>query len=140
MPYVFIYLDDILVASPNAESHKVHLRTVLQRLQVFGLVLNLKKCELGRQSVDFLGHLISSSGMEPLCKHVEAIQQYPRPADMRALQSFLGLVNFYRRYIPAAARILRPLTDALRGSGKVKIVWTPNMEWPSIRPRRPSAT
>jgi hypothetical protein len=128
LPYVFIYLDDILVASPDVESHKVHLRTILQRLCEFGLVLNIKKCEPGCQSVDFLGHRILSIGVEPLHKHVEAIQQHLRPAEMRALQSSLGLVNFYRRCIPAAARILWPLTDALRGSGKVKIFWTQTME------------
>jgi hypothetical protein len=76
LPYVFIYLDDILVASPDVESHKVHLWTILQRLREFGLVLNIKKCVLGCQSVDFLGHRIMSIGVEPLHKHVEAIQQY----------------------------------------------------------------
>ncbi len=128
MPFLFIYLDDILVASPDPELHKTHLCTILQRLHEFGLVLNLEKCELGRQAVDFLGHRISADGVVPLLKHVEAIQEYPRPTDMRSLQSFLGLVNFYRRFVPAAAMILRPLTDDLRGSGKSRLSWTIGME------------
>jgi hypothetical protein len=83
---------------------------------------------LGRQAVDFLGHRISADGVVPLLKHVEAIQKYPRPTDMKSLQSFLGLVNFYRRFVPAAAKILRPLTDALRGSGRSRLPWTASME------------
>jgi hypothetical protein len=59
---VFIYLDNILVASPDVDSHKAHLHAILQRLRQYGLVLNLEKCELGRQSVDFLGHHISARG------------------------------------------------------------------------------
>ncbi len=128
MPFVFIYLDDILVASPDPELHKTHLRTILQRLREFGLVLNLEKCELGQQAVNFLSHRISADGVVPLLKHVDAIQEYPRPTDMRSLQFFLGLVNFYRRFVPAAAKILRPLTDALRGSGKSRLSWTTGME------------
>ncbi len=86
--FVFIYLDDILVASPRAEIHKVHLHTVLQRLQVFDLVLNLEKCELGRL-VDFLGHRVLSEGVWPLLNLVPAIHEYQRPTDMGSIQSYL---------------------------------------------------
>jgi hypothetical protein len=65
--------------------------------------------------MDFLGHLITAEGAALVQKHVAAIQEFPR------LQSFLGLVNFYRRFIPAAAQILLPLTEALKGSKPAKL-------------------
>ncbi len=72
-----------------------------------------------------MGHHIIAEGASPLTKHVEVIQNFPRPIDKKHLQSFLGLVNFYRRFIPAAAQILLPLTDALRG--EAAWTWTPAM-------------
>jgi hypothetical protein len=123
----FVYLDDILVGSASPEEHLRHLREVLQWLRKFGLVLNLDKCQLGQASVDFLGHLITAEGAAPVQKHVAAIQEFPRPSDAKQLQSFLGLVNFYRRFIPAAAQILLPLTEALKGSKPAKLYWTPAM-------------
>jgi hypothetical protein len=140
MPFVFIYLDDILVASPDPVVHRSHLQAVLQRLREYGLVLNLDKCELGRQSVEFLGHRITAGGVEPLLKHVAAVKEYPQPSDVKGLQSFLGLVNFYRRFIPAAAQILRPLTDALRGPNKSRLSWTPDMENAFLRAKQAVCT
>jgi hypothetical protein len=65
----------------------------------------MEKCELGMQQVDFLGHHITAEWATPIARHVEAVQNFPRPQDKKQLQSFLGLVNFYGRFIPAAARI-----------------------------------
>jgi hypothetical protein len=127
LDFVFIYLDDILVASRDEKTHREHLHLVLERLREFGLVLNLEKCELGRETVEFLGHKISSSGVQPILKHVAAVQQCGRPVDRKTLQSFLGLVNFYRRFIPGAAGLLKPLTDALQGKSN-KLEWFPAME------------
>jgi cleavage and polyadenylation specificity factor subunit 1 len=75
---VFIYLDNILVASPDVDSHNAHLHAIIQRLRQYSLVLNLEKCELGCQSVDFLGHRISATGVQQLLKHVIAIHLGPR--------------------------------------------------------------
>jgi hypothetical protein len=86
----------------------------------------MEKCELGRQQVDFLGHHITAEGATPIARHVEAVQNFPRPQDKKQLQSFLGLVNFYSRFIPAAARILLPLTDSLRSDQGW--VWSPAMQ------------
>ncbi len=72
----------------------MHLHLILERLREYGLVLNLEKCELGRDSVEFLGHKISLTGVQPILKHLAVIQQYGRPVDRKSLQSFLGLVNF----------------------------------------------
>jgi hypothetical protein len=108
--FAFCYLDDILIGSTSTEEHLHHLRLVLQRLQEYGLVLNMEKCELARQEIAF--H-ITAEGASPILKHVQAKQDFPAPQDKKQLQTFLGMVNFYRRFIPAAANILLPLTDAL---------------------------
>lgn len=126
-PFIFIYLDNILAVSPHLTSHRAPLRAILQRLYEFGLVLNLDKCELGRQTVDFLGHQISAPGEGGGGAAFEACGRL-RKAELRPLQFFLRLVNFHRRFIPSAPKILRPLADALRSSGNLKITLTPSME------------
>jgi hypothetical protein len=119
LPFCFVYLDDLLVASRSAEEHHRHLRQALRRLQENG-------CVFGRQEVEFLGHRVAASGVSPLPERVAAIRQFPRPKNIRDLQAFLGLFNFYRRFVPAAAAILRPLTDALAGlpRGTAAVEWT----------------
>jgi hypothetical protein len=128
LSFVFIYLDDVLVASPDEVSHVQHLALVFQRLREFGLQLYIAKCSFGQPHVEFLGHHISEGGAEPLLKHLEAVQAFPRPLDVKGLQGFLGLINFYRRFIPAAARILLPLTSALKGGKKARLDWSQPME------------
>jgi hypothetical protein len=127
LPFVFIYLDDILIASPDEVSHQRHLQVVFGQLRDHGLILNLSKCVFGQSAVDFLGHRVSEAGAEPLTKHLEAIQAFPQPHSSKDLQSFLGLVNFYRRFVPAAARILLPLTSALKGGKTLRLQWTADM-------------
>jgi RNase H-like domain found in reverse transcriptase/Integrase zinc binding domain/Integrase core domain len=102
---------------------------VLRILQANGLVINAAKCIFGATEVEFLGHHVSASGISPLADRVAAIRRFPQPVTVRDLQAFLGLVNFYRRFIKAAARILLPLTAALAGgpAGSAKLHWTPEM-------------
>ena len=119
MDFVFIYLDDILIASLDEATHLQHVRAVLSRLQEFGLVLNLSKCQFGLKDVEFLGHKISAAGAEPLIRHVAAIQEFSPPSDVPQLQRFLDMINFYRRFLPNIAKTLRPLTSALKGSPKL---------------------
>ncbi|XP_064485913.1 uncharacterized protein LOC135398442 [Ornithodoros turicata] len=109
-------LNDILVVSGSPEEHEDHLRALFQRLQDFGIVVNAAKCEFGKPSLEFLGHIISSDVIRPLDHKVLAIRNFRMPTSLRKLREFLGMVNFYRRFIPGCARILRPLTDMLRGT------------------------
>ena len=127
---VFAYLDDMDVASKNVEDHKRHLRELFLRLREHNLVINLEKCVFGAPSIDFLGHRVSAAGVEPLDDHVIAIQQFPKPRIVKELQGFLGMVNFYRRFIQGAAKILKPLTDSLRGNvkGTAQLTWSAAME------------
>jgi RNase H-like domain found in reverse transcriptase len=80
------------------------------------LKINADKCVFFATSVEFLGHQVDRHGVRPLQSHVAAVEQVPRPGTCKDLQRFCGLVNFYRRFIPGAAGLLRPLTDALASS------------------------
>ncbi|CAF98772.1 unnamed protein product [Tetraodon nigroviridis] len=114
LTFVFVNLDDILVASPSADEHLTHLGQVFQRLADHGLIVNPAKCQFGLQVIDFLGHRISSEGAVPLPAKVQVVAEFPRPASVKALQEFLGMVNFYNRFLPRAAHLLQPLYEALR--------------------------
>jgi hypothetical protein len=130
LPFVYCYLDDLHVASPSLEAHRQHLRAVFERLRLFGLVINLEKCVFAVDSFEFLGHVVSAQGAKPISSYVEAVEQRPPPTTIKELQVFLGLVNFYRRFLPGVAVILRPLTYALKGGRAASdlLAWTPEME------------
>ena len=128
LPYAFVYLDDVLVASVDHEEHVQHLHTVLSLLKQHGLVINKEKCVLGVEEVDYLGHRVSASGIRPLAYRVRAIEGFPQPKTVGQLQTFLGMVNFYRRFLPSAARVLKPLTDSLRGQQKEQLLWSTEMQ------------
>ncbi|XP_023816875.1 uncharacterized protein LOC105357974 [Oryzias latipes] len=104
-------LDDILVASPSPEEHLMHLKEVFQRLETHGLIVNPAKCQFGLSAIDFLDHRISAQGAVPLPIKVQAVAKFPRPEVVKSLQEFLGMVNFYNRFIPRAAHLLY---DSLR--------------------------
>ena len=89
LPFIFVYLDDVLVASPDHTSHRQHLREVLRRLCENGLTINPQKSIFGQEEVKFLGHLVLASGIRPLPGHVEAVVQFPRPSTRLELQRFL---------------------------------------------------
>jgi hypothetical protein len=129
LPFAFVYLDDILIVSTDKAAHWRHLEAVFSALQQNGLVINPDKCLLACNSVDFLGHRLSASGIGPLPARVQAIADFPRPVTVKQLQAFLGLFNFYRCFIPAAAKLVLPLTRALRGGpkGATLLVWSPAM-------------
>nr|VZI09926.1 unnamed protein product [Spirometra erinaceieuropaei] len=93
-----------------------HLATVFDRLQQFGVVLNPSKCVFGVSSLEFLGHLVDSHGIRPLPSKVAAIRDFPPPTSKRQLQRFLGMVNFYRRFLPNYAYTILPLISLLSGS------------------------
>ena len=130
LPFAYDYIDDILVASATKEDHLEHLREVCRRLAANGIVINPNKCVLGADSLEFLGHQVDKHGIRPLEEKVDAVRHFPRPTSQRKLRQFLGLVNFYHRFIPGCARILQPLHTMLTGSSKSDrcLVWTPEAE------------
>jgi Reverse transcriptase (RNA-dependent DNA polymerase) len=120
LPCVFIYLDDLLIASRTEEEHREVLREVLRRLAANSLLLNVEDCVFGQRSINFLGHVVAASGVAPLLGRVAAICSFLRPPTIEQLQAILGPLNFNRHFVPAAAQILRLLPDTLRGGPRGK--------------------
>ena len=124
----FVYLDDILIASNTEEQHLKDLRTVFTRLEHYGIVINTAKCCFFKKEVNFLGHLISNSGIKPNPAKVEAIVNYPKPSTVQELQRYLGMLNFYRRFIPKCAETQAVLNLPGGCKGKTRIDWSMEME------------
>ncbi|GFX14716.1 transposon Tf2-8 polyprotein [Trichonephila clavipes] len=100
----------------NAEEHRSHLRTIFQRLSSYGLKLNISKCVFGVTELIFLGHFITPDGIKPLPDKVQAVLDYKQPETVGSLRKFLGLLNFYRRFLPKAAEQQYLLSEFLKGS------------------------
>ncbi|GFW12972.1 hypothetical protein TNCV_3329041 [Trichonephila clavipes] len=115
LPFVFAFVDDILVASSSPEEHLQHLQILFTRLQQYGLSLKPSKCIFGVTSIKFLGFKVSESGIEPLSDRVDCILNFPQPTTLTQLRRFIGLFNFYRRFVPKAAHLLAPLNKFLEG-------------------------
>ncbi|GBP80756.1 hypothetical protein EVAR_56602_1 [Eumeta japonica] len=118
LDFTYAYLDDFLVFSKDQKTHEEHLHLLFNRLRQYGMVINTAKCVFGAAEVTFLGYRISSKGTIPLPEKVEAIRTFPVPKTIRELRRFLGMINFYRRFIPNAAHYQAPLNALLTGSAK----------------------
>ena len=116
------YLDDILVFGATVEEHDECLQRTLGKLSEHGMTLNNKKCVYKQTSVQFLGRIIGQEGISPRPSTIEAIMDAPVPHDKPSLRSFLGLVNFYRNFIPNASLISSSLYDLLKDN--ITFTWT----------------
>jgi len=115
---VLIYLDDLLVFSKSVSDHLAHLRIGLTLAQKEGVLFKRKKCEFFKAQLRFLGHVISKEGMFPDPAKVKVIDDWPPPKTVLELRSFLGLANYFRKYIRAYASVTQPLTNLLKGLSK----------------------
>jgi hypothetical protein len=123
---VFCYIDDILVATEEAKEHLTVLKKVFDRLEQHNVRLNGDKCEFFKSEVTYLGHVLSADGIRPLQNKVEAIQKAPRPKNVSELKSFLGMVNYYGKFVPNLASRLHPMYALLHHSTEWN--WTQNCE------------
>jgi len=111
---VVVYLDDILIYSDDITQHRVHIKEVLKRLQKAGLYAKAEKCEFHSDSVEYLGYVLSPSGLTMSDAKVKTIQEWLEPKKIKDIQSFLGFANFYRRFIFNYSDIVIPLTRLTR--------------------------
>ena len=111
LPFVTTYIDDVLVHSKTAEEHKNHLQIVFQRLSDAGLTLRGHKCTQAMSQVTYLGHKFTQSGLTPDRSKIQAVQDWPTPANVSSLRQFLGLASYYQRYISKFSTIAAPLTQ-----------------------------
>lgn len=130
LDFVFVYIDDILVASHDEEEHLNHLRVLFNRLSEYGLNVKASKCVLGAESLDFLGHTVRKEGITPTEEKIEAISKFPSPSSVRQIQQIIGMVNYYHRFIPNIADILVPIHNQLTVLLK-KPKTKSNFEWPT---------
>lgn len=113
LDFVFVYIDDVLIFSHSLDEHLNHLSILFERLREFGLRIKPSKCVFGVEELDFLSYKISRDGISPSHKRVEAINDFPEPRSLKQLQRFIGMVNYYHRFIPNLARSLSPLYEYL---------------------------
>ena len=118
-----IYLDNILVFSSNWEEHTHHVRLVLTKLREYRLFAKSEKCEFDRTSVEFLGYIISPTGITMDERKVATITNWPLPTRLKEVQSFLGFSNFYRRFIDGFSTLMQPLIQLTRKN--IPFLWTP---------------
>ena len=119
---------DILVHSASWSDHLHHVRNVLDRLKSYGLTARPSKILAGFQSLEYLGHVVGSGVLLPDESKTEKILQVSTPTTKKQVRSLLGLLSFYRRYIPAFASVAAPLTDLTKEGGRScrPIHWTPD--------------
>jgi hypothetical protein len=112
--FCVIYLDDCLIYSNTFEEHTKHFQQVLERFRAVGFKVNAAKCELLAREVLFLGHIITKAGIKPNPAKVQAVRDALPPSNISEVRSFLGLANYYRRFLPNMASISAPLTMLTR--------------------------
>jgi transposase InsO family protein len=121
---VLIYLDDVLVYGKSQEEHDKRLERVLKRIEEHGLSLNSSKCKFGLEKVSYLGHLIDKETIQPDPERTRPITECPRPQNLKQLERFLGMANYFRNYINNYAMITLPLYQMKR---------TEDMNWTEDR-------
>lgn len=131
LDFCYPYLDDFLIFSKTPQEHEDHLHQLFERMRSYGVLVNTAKCVFGMSEITFLGYSISEKGTKPLESKVQAIAEFTPPKTVRELRRFLGMVNFYRRFLPNAAQIQAPLNGLLTGS--VKASHPVNIEGDSLK-------
>jgi hypothetical protein len=114
LEFVKCYIDDIIVFSTSAEKHKTHLTEVFARLRLHGLKLHPGKCKFYCDRVEYLGHMIYPGGLGVVASKVEVVMSIPKPRDVSRLRAFLGLCNYYRKFVKTFSAIAKPLTMLTR--------------------------
>jgi len=111
--FLALYLDDILVFSATLEEHMQHLRHVFALLRKHGLKCRLQKCEFEQPELKYLGHILGNGQIRMNPAKISAVKDWPAPTSVKELRSFLGLANYFRRYIQGHASLVAPLTSLL---------------------------
>lgn len=119
---LFVYVDDLVIFAKDPEEHLERLQITFQRLRDAHLKASPEKCDFMSSELLFLGHILTPNGFKPNPESTSAITKLPAPRNLKAVRSFLGMCNYYRRFIPKAAELSKPMTDLLKKD--TKFLWT----------------
>src|SRR6266498_378001 len=119
--FVVVYLDDILVYSDTFDEYINHLRKVFTKLREANLVIKLKKCKFGQRKIKFLGYTIGTDGLRTDPENIEKIINCPVPTDVTEVRKFMGLCNYYRKFIKDLLKLSKPLKQLLKKD--IKFLW-----------------
>lgn len=122
IPGTQCYLDDIIVTGPDTATHLANLDAVLTRLEEYGLRANKNKCQFFKDSIEYCGHKIDRHGLHKTEDKIEAILNAPQPENVSQCRSYLGLINYYHRFLPNLSTVLHPLNALLQKDTKWR--WT----------------
>lgn len=114
-----VYLDDIIVFSTSLQEHMINLEKVFNRLRESNFKIQMDKSEFLQLETAYLGHIISRDGIKPNPDKIAAIKNYPIPKTPKEIKQFLGLLGYYRKFIPDFARLTKPMTKCLKKSNKI---------------------
>lgn len=131
-PYVFVYLDDIIIATDDFETHFEILSKLSERITAAGLTISISKSRFCMRSLKYLGYIVDEKGIRPDPEKISAIEDYPVPKTVKDIRRLIGLTGWYRRFIPDFASISAPIT-ALVKKGCTKIVWTTEAQEALVR-------
>ena len=107
--FVSVNLYDVIVFSETLMDHINHLKAVFDRLRKAGLMLNLKKCKIVCNKVEYLGHVVTPNELKPNSRNLDAVKNFLPPTNLKQLQQFLGLTSYYQRFMPGYAEVAYPL-------------------------------
>ena len=124
--FILVYLDDILIISKNEEEHASHLAQILQILQENQFYAKMSKYHFGKSELHYLEHAMGKGGIKVDPKKIEIVAKWHRPLEVGQLRSFLGLCNYFRRFIHGYSTLVAPLTFLTRST--IKYIWTNECE------------
>lgn len=128
MPRVYHYVDDFVILSSTFEEHIELLREVARRLKEANLTISKEKSTFCHSRVTFLGYVLTKEGLEANPERIQPILDYPRPRTVKEVRRLVGLVGWYRRFLPNAAELLAPLSDLMKGESNAAIKWNDQAE------------
>ena len=123
LTFAFSYLDDILVYSPDMETHLEHLRQLFMKLREADLKLKEVKCNFLKKHIQYLGHIVLGEGITPMPEKLACIKEMPPPKTPKEVKQFLGLIGYYQKFVPRFSDLARPLNALTRK--EVPFEWTP---------------
>ena len=133
--WCIIYLDDNIVFSRTLGENLHGLKAVFNKLEAAGLKLRPSKCDLFKQQINYLGHVVSKEGVSTDPEKIKAVTEWPQPTTVTEVRTFLGFVSYYRRFIPNFSKVAKPLNKLLQNlegtpsqKKKFMVCWGPEQQ------------